>query len=228
MNEEFRMRQIPGLSFNTRRRDPYAFQYKNGFSMESSSLPKFGGSVYGAIGAIGDSLPAAKRNEEFMNSSIGRQAMSDGVSRGFDLGEKGLSSIPTPLTQAIAGFSKLGRGIGRQTTNEYGLYKSKFGEVVDNSFNPERGVSHSINVAKDVFDGGKFDWSNALNLASNGLLGRSAQQRKLEQAKNIFLQQKDMATIETNEQLGRATMAPKFQAPAYGRKGLKIRTKFSR
>lgn len=241
MEEEFSFaQQVPGLSFNAKRRNPYSYEFlSRPFDMGENRLPSSSGSnakgnqtsLYAAIGAIGDSLPQAKRDENFMNSVYGRAAFGQrrGVAKGFDTGEKALGAIPIPITQAIAGFSKLGRGIGRQTTNEYGIYKNKFSEMVDNSFNPERGLTQSIGAVKDVFNGGGLDGQNLLNLGTMGILGQSSEQRKAKRMKTLYNLDKATQQMTQNEMLGKkiGNMIPAYQAPAYGRNGMKFKSKLS-
>lgn len=182
-------------------------------------------------GMAGSMMPEAKRNSEFASSGIsGNMNRMDRVNAGFEKGEKALASIPLPITQAIAGFSKLGRSIGKQTTDQYGLYKSKGSEMVDNVFNPAKGFAHSQSTVKDIFNGGGFDMKNAVNLGTAGLFGKSALQRQAEKEKKLFQMKQSNDTLLKNATLG-ATLtnsAPKYQAPAYGKNGMKFPTKFSR
>lgn len=256
MEEQF-ITQIPSLSFNTKRRKyPYSYEFLNrSFDFSEGSLlpynPKIKGvgfnskstngqsndgkggmgGLYAMIGQIGNSLPQAKRNEAFINSVYGRRAWAgrDKISKGFDTGEKALGAIPNPLTQAIAGFSKLGRGIGRQTTDEYGIYKNKFSEGIDNSFNPERGVHQVSSVFKDAFDGKGFDMNNLVNLGSMGFLGESSAQKEAKKMKNLFIKSNEINEMQQNQLIGNqiSSAIPKYQAPVYGKNGMKFKTKFS-
>lgn len=83
------------------------------------------------------------------------------------------SAIPV-YGQAIQGFGAIGKGIGNQTTNNDGLYKSKGAEVLDNMFNPATGISN----IKSLFSG-KMSAKNFLNFSTQGMLGESYGQQKI-------------------------------------------------
>lgn len=246
--EEEEYYQVPGLSFNSKRRkNPFSLDgMMNSFDMGGDQLSPFKGKsaaggmkgpsagmglVGAAAGAIGSMLPEPKRNSNFMDSAYGRKAFGtrNSVDKGLQTGEKVLGAIPLPITQIISGFSKLGRAVGKQTTNEYGIYKSKGAAVVDNVLNPTTAITRGVGVVKDIFDGGKFNAKSALNFATLGVLGESSEQAKAKKMKRLFDAANQVTTLEKNAEVGRqiSDSIPRYQAPMYGRKGLKIRSKFS-
>lgn len=242
--EEEEYYQVPGLSFNSKRRkNPFSIDgMMNSFDMGTDKLSPFksgsgmpkgmGMGIAGAAaGLVGGLLPEPKRNDSFMDSAYGRKAFGtrQGIDKGIAAGEKLAGSVPLPITQAIAGFSKLGRAIGKQTTNQYGIYKSRGAGVVDSALNPTTMFTKGAGVIKDIFDGGKFNAKSALNFATLGALGESAEQAKAKKMKRLFDAANQVTTLEKNAEVGRqiSDSIPRYQAPMYGRKGLKIRSKFS-
>lgn len=91
------------------------------------------------------------------------------------------------INPLVAGFMKLGQGIGKQTIDEDGLYKNKVGEFIDNNVNPTTGIQNLKDFSKDI------TWSTAANQLTGGLFGTSASQKKAEKAKfQAALQKQDM------------------------------------
>lgn len=138
----------------------------------------------------------------------------------------GIQAVPV-WGQIVGAGMKLGQGIGKQTTDEYGLYKSKGAEVVDNVFNP----STHLQGWKDFFD--KPDAGQLVNNLTLGVFGSNRRQRELERLKRRYEFDKIMTGAAKNEQAGAAmsNSLPAYQAPRYGKDGMKLTvrhtTKFS-
>lgn len=76
------------------------------------------------------------------------------------------------INPIVGGFMKLGQGIGKQTQDNNGLYKSRAGGVLDNSVNPTTGISNFKDISKD------FNTSTLANQLTAGVIGRSATQTR--------------------------------------------------
>lgn len=188
--------------------------------------------IYAGVNAAGAMMPKQDYTSSFGQYSETLQKRAK-VEKGFETGENAIGAIPV-LGTAIAGFSKIGRGIGAQTVDkETGIYKSKAGAAVDSNFNPVSGVSGAIDIHKDLLsldsDKTKVDWSNILNYATMGILGKSAAQTKLKKEKAAFDHRNQVNKLVKNDSLNALANSDNqgYQAESYGNKGMKIRTKLS-
>lgn len=84
-----------------------------------------------------------------------------------------------------------GQAIGNQTTDQYGIYKSRAGSVLDNSINPTTGIQNLKDFTANP------TWDSALNQFSLGMFGESASQKKAKAAK---AQQLKMQNDRQNQQ----------------------------
>jgi hypothetical protein len=83
------------------------------------------------------------------------------------------------INPVIGVAMKAGQAIGNQTVDEHGLYKSKAGQFIDNSINPQTGIQNLKDVMKDP------SASNIANQLSLGLIGKGATQKRREHAKDV-------------------------------------------
>lgn len=136
----------------------------------------------------------------------------------------GVQAIPV-YGQLIGGAIKLGQGIGKTTTDPYGVYKSKGSEAVDNMFDLSKGLSKTSDVLS------KPSWEGAASLASFGLFGSDSTQNELKKARDLAKKRQFASQSEQNDQTGARSRAAigGFQAAPYGKKGMKFgtKTKFS-
>lgn len=80
--------------------------------------------------------------------------------------------VVTAINPIVGGGLALGSAIGNMTMDDDGVYKSKFGEVVDNNVNPVTGVKNVLDLFKNP------DIGSYTSLASGGLFGRTRRQRE--------------------------------------------------
>lgn len=184
--------------------------------------------IYGGLYAAGSMLPKQDYTSDFANQSKTLQQRQK-VEKGFDTGEKAVAAIPGVGT-AVAAFSSIGRGIGAQTVDKNGVYKSKASSAVDSNFNPVSGVSGALGIAKDVFDGGGINYDNIGNYATMGIFGKSASQTALKKEKSAFDIRNMYSKISDNQSKGALSSVnnANYKAVSYGAKGMKIRTKLSK
>lgn len=112
--------------------------------------------------------------------------------------QSGLSAIPGWGQLAAAGM-EIGQQIGKATKDEFGVYKSKAGSVVDNILNPSTHMSR--------------------------LTGDHMSQKELRRARDVFHFNNINEKAGKNERAGAVlkNSLPVYQAPAYGEEGLKLR-----
>lgn len=80
------------------------------------------------------------------------------------------------INPIIGAGLKLGQGIGKMTQDENGMYGSRAGAFIDNSFNPTTGIQNLKDLGKD------FSASTLANQMSLGLFGTSATQKRRKKA----------------------------------------------
>lgn len=98
-------------------------------------------------------------------------------------GAVGTVGAINPIIGAALG---IGQAVGHASKDEYGIYNSKGGEFMTNSFDPNTGIQNLRDFSKDV------SWDTALNQASLGLIGEGASQKRAKEAKaNIERLNKD-------------------------------------
>jgi len=136
----------------------------------------------------------------------------------------GVQAIPV-YGQLIGAGIKVGQAVGKQTTDPYGIYKSKGSSTVDNMFDLGKGLSKT----GDLFS--KPDWGTAESLATFGLAGTDKSQDALKRAKDLAIKRSQADQFEASQESGARSRAAigGFQAAPYGKKGMKFKgkTKFS-
>ncbi len=169
-------------------------------------------------------------NQEGINfqdfaASMGNQG-TQGSEKTANAIATGVQAIPV-WGQIVGAGMKIGQGIGKQTTDEFGIYKNKGSEIVDNIFNP---TTHIQNI-KDNFKNPTA--SGITNMLTLGAFGKSANQRRLEHLRDVFRYDQSMSKVAQNERMGAKihNSLPSYQAPRYGKEGMKLapryKTKFS-
>lgn len=135
--------------------------------------------------------------------------------------EGAVGSIPV-YGQIIQGFSALGRGIGKQTTDQDGIYKNKFNEAVDNSFNPSTAINNIKGIAS-----GDTSASNILNFATLGIAGKGLGQEQAEEFKRQRQSKIDQQSLlEGAQKLNSFDTAGSNTNSIYAKYGGKISTKY--
>lgn len=109
------------------------------------------------------------------------------------------------LVNPIVGAGlKLGTVIGEHTTDEYGQYKSRAGNAIDEMVNPVTGYEGVKNTLK-----GDSTFSGAVNKLTLGLFGRSDSDRRAQR-------EKENANRSIMADLGRASQTALGNYPVYG------------
>jgi hypothetical protein len=179
------------------------------------------GALFGGLSQLMDSSVKSNTNEDFKSRNANMFKFDDGQNDARKKLESVGFASGNPYAMIAAGVSAVGRQVDKAAKDEYGLYKSKAGEFLDNSFD----IGNGIEFFKDAFDG-KVDAEGIGNQLSLGLIGKSTRQRKLLAKKKAFEYNRDMS--QANQATQQGTMIqnslPKFKAPEYG---LGIKSKFN-
>lgn len=199
---------------------------KRSFKIDQIKLPRMaeggGFDYYSSMAGLGNIPQAQNQNDDFLHSTSGERLAkinqrSDQIEQGVKAAEKAISVIPV-WGQLAAGASMAGRAIGKKTKDEFGMYKSKGSEVVNNAVNPVEGIKGFMDVVKDP------SLEGVANKLTLGLVGQTNEQRDLAHAKDVFQFDNVAQQGAENEKVGAMIKAatPVFQAPAYGKHGLKF------
>lgn len=230
--EEELLTQIPGLSFNARRRqrDPYSYEFltrpfdfgdnhrlstfkpndnstfkPEGAGKGSSPL----GPMLGTMGGVADrfigpgqgNATGMERSSKY-SSFMEKHQKSNQIRGGV---ENALISSGNPYGMAAGAIMKGARALDNKVfRNDDGLYKSQGAKWASSLLSPSMMIS---------------------NIATGEMFNQKALRKELTTVKTGA----NMDEMVKNEEVGRQinSMIPHYQAPAYGRRGMKIRTKFS-
>jgi len=158
-------------------------------------------------------------NDFFQNEGVG-------ISKGLRQGQQ-FGNIASSAASVIPGWGPLisagiqfGQGIGNMTRDEFGVSKSKAASVIANTFDP-------ATIFQSIKDVGKR--GGLASLVTRGLV-ESPAQRAAEKAKSAFQYRTMQQGIEANDVTGRMIKSSlgTYAAPAYGKKGMKFKSKFAR
>jgi hypothetical protein len=124
---------------------------------------------------------------------------------------KTIGTAASAINPLIGAGVAIGSGIGAQTVNEFGEYKSQAGNAVDEMVNPVTGVQGVLRAFK-----GKQTGSGVLNKLSLGIFGKSDNQKEAEEGRREFERQRIRAIRERSQQ----TLAdyPVYGIAKYGMK----------
>jgi hypothetical protein len=174
----------------------------------------YGSLINGAATATESSM--SNGNQEFA-SLYRKDEMA--TKKQVDAGIGAVGAIPG-WGQLVAGGLKAGQAVGKATKDEYGIYKNGASSFVDKMFDPNEGIGG----LKRMFDEPSFD--NIANQLSMGIVGKNTRQEELKHDKKVFEFDKMNSANSSNERAGTMlkNSLPVYQAPAYGREGLKMRT----
>lgn len=131
-----------------------------------------------------------------------------------------------PWGAAAAGVSKIaGKAFG---ADAYGDYKDDFGGKTKKFLNRSLNIKEGVAGLMDTFKRPTAD--NIKSQLSMGLWGKSEREKDGERLKKDMQIRKTNDMLTETEQLNTAARAglSGFKAPAYGRKGLKFKSKFNR
>lgn len=201
MDEEFKyVHQVPGLSFR-RRRTP---NLMSSLEMDQDRLINLemaamaGAAIDPLIGITGTDNSAASYSR-FMNRS---QMANTFQGRA----ENALLGSGNPTAMGVGAALKGLRAIDNKLLRgDDGLYRSNAAKWVSSIVNPTMLVR---------------------NIASGEMFGSRALRRDMNLAKLAEENEKILRNQQVGAQIQNSI--PRFQAPAYGRRGMKFRTKFSK
>lgn len=179
------------------------------------------GAVFGGLSELMDSSVKSNTNQDFKSRNADLFKFSDGQNDARKKLESAGFASGNPYAMIAAGVSAVGRQVDKATKDQYGIYKNKTGEFLDNSFD----IGNGIEFFKDAFDG-KVDAEGIGNQLSLGLIGKSTRQRKFLAKKKAFEYNRDMSQANQSKQQGAMIQnsLPKFKAPEYG---LGVKSKFN-
>ena len=166
---------------------------------------KQGQGVAGAATGILDSIGGQnKTNEEFFNRnrSLATQIGNvDKISAGLS---KGAMASGNPIAMAVGAGLMVGDKFTKGGTDQFGINKDDFGSKF------KRGVGMVLNPITGV----------------NSMLN----QDELQGSKDRFINNNVQTSIAENKSIGNSisNSIPKYTAPAYGRSGMKLKSKFSK
>lgn len=155
----------------------------------------------GGIGAAVDGFIGTKSNQFTPSSFINKANTVNAVQSKV---ENGLLSSGNPYAMAAGAILKGGRAIDNSFRGKNGLYSTGFGKIASSVLNPSA-------LIKNISTGELFHTKRLRRQIENSQ--KTATMNQI----NDIAQQGAMAAFDT----------PKYQAPAYGRKGMKLKTKFT-
>lgn len=178
-----------------------------------------GGLAYGAASMLDNSIasPIDVEGSDYFNSLAEKRKK---VEKGVDTASSAVGMVPGVGT-IIAGGMQLGKAIGKTTQDKFGVYKSKGAEIIDNSFDP---VKHFQNFG-NLWDHPTA--SNALNTFSLGILGKNSANEENKRQRDIYRDRSLAGQVASSDRAGSMNMnrLPAYQAPLYGRRGLRLRAR---
>lgn len=189
---------------------------------------KDGGKGYGALGqgltSFADSAVKDDINSDFKTRNAKAFEFGDKQHEVRKKAESAAFASGNPYAMIGAAVSATGRQVDKASKDEFGIYNNKFGEFADNSLDIGNGIEFWKSAAN-----GKQDaegWANQLSL---GLIGKSTAQRDLIKKKKVWENENVFSDIENSNKVGAMikNSTPGYSAPAYGRRGMKFKTKFT-
>lgn len=187
-----------------------------------------GAGVYGASKAFSSSMDQPINQDYYSKSNYFRSAIEKqkNIEKGIDAASTAAAAVPGPGWAVAAGL-QIGKGVGKATKDQYGIYKNRASQVVDNVVDPAKQVQSIENVFRHP-----GDTSNVINSLSMGIFGRDQSNTEAIKKRDLYVQQ------GITEAAGRAEVAGGniragiggYQAAPYGKKGMKLRmkTKYSK
>lgn len=176
---------------------------------------QLGGAAGGAAGQPAPPMEGA--NASFMKSQAQGQKIGQGI-------ESAVGSFG-PIGMAVAGASKLaGKAFG---ANKFGEHSSTTSKVLDNSLNMQAGAAKLMTNAKGMFSG-NLKGDEVADQLSLGLFGKSRAEKEGAEMKEYMNWKKTNDAALQNSVNSNLARVPQATAPLYGRKGLKLTTKYSK
>lgn len=206
---------IPTSSGTPQAQGMQAGQDKKGMGFNLASALQQG------IGQVGGGQTTSIRDEEF-------QAYRDIYDAGGANTDREVRSITSGISDAVGAIPgwgtvislglKAGSIIGDKTKDDYGIYSSKGGEYVNRAINPMEGAAGVRHALENP------TWNNIGNQLSGGLLGKDTRQEELKRLKKQYDYDVIKSKAAESDYNGAVlkNSIPVYQAPAYGREGLKI------
>ena len=126
----------------------------------------------------------------------------------------GISAINPLVGGAVLAAGAIGNAVGSQTVDEFGQYKSRTGNFLDENLNMTTGYQGVVRALK-----GKQTASGVVNKLTHGLLGKSDNQKEAEKGKAQFERDRLRKIRERSQQ----TLA---DYPIYGRPDQPVYAKY--
>lgn len=187
---------------------------------------KSSSSALNGVAALSRSVPSngidtsSFGHSSYFSKQQSRQADLD---RGTDIAASAAQAIPG-VGSAIGAGLELGKAVGHATKDQYGIYKSKGAEVADNFLD----VPGHLAELGDVITHPSL--SGLVNFATFGSFGKNRLNEEAKKQKQISITQNMNDSIGASETAGQraSSLVGGYQAPGYGKKGIKLRTRFSK
>lgn len=151
---------------------------------------------------FGDFLSRGSQNMKL--GSMVNSAIPNSPGNDIRKGLEDLAPMAGPWGIAASAISKIGRAVDSGSKDKYGVYKNKGAAIADTLLDP-------VGLIQDAMTGNLFN------------------QKELRRKKNDTIANE--AINNQADQLDQAALSPKipmYQPPAYGKDGMKIKTKFSK
>lgn len=146
------------------------------------------------------------------------------IEKGVDAASSAAAVIPGP-GWIIAGGLQIGKGLGKTTQDQYGVYKNKTLESRDNVFNPVKGYQNLEDLINHP------SWDTFSNIATAGIFGKSWSNEEAKKRKEKYINEGIASQTGAANITGAQSRAAigGFEAAPYGKKGRKLKrsTKYS-
>lgn len=182
-------------------------KFTSGFGkgLEGISGSGMGAAVGQGVGMASDIISPKKVNQKFMdqNSDVAAALKKEmGIN---EVRANVMNSVAAlgPWGMVVSGADAISRTVDRASKDDFGVYKSKFGKVADRILDPV---------------------GNVMDVASG-----TTQQDKID-ARTKFFNVQDTNVIAQNKKVGNIVKntSPNYKAAAYGRQGIKFKSKFGK
>lgn len=170
-------------------------------SLKDLATKQNGAIAAGAVSALDSAIPD-EVNADFRTRNAKLFSFDDGANKVRKGLEGAALTSGNPYAMAAGAISAVGRQVDKAAKDEFGIYKSTGAAIADRILDP-------IGNIQDLFGG--------------------VSQKELKHKKKVFHHENAFREIDKNARIGAGikNSTPGFTAPAYGRRGMKFKTKFS-
>lgn len=177
------------------------------------------GMAAGIASGVSSSISPQKSNQDFMSRGFGDSLTKENKAEQARAKLEGVAANFGPVGAAVAGVSAVGRAVDNATKDEFGIYRSKGAMALDKVLDPVGNIQDLVTA-----DWKNFSFKNAVR---GDAFGEQDARRK---ERDQYFNNLQAEQITANEALGAKLRAstPVYQAPAYGRYGMKFKSRFAK